>query len=417
LLLAPIDRGLVLRAPALRQLRAVLLMGVAIGAIAGNVAFRRLPGAAAGWVLFGAAFGAFAALGAWGIASLASARRLRLGLASLLGLVIIGWAVVDLVAHTTTAPTTWFAAVAMLPLRTYPVALLAPVVAIAATVAGLAAIGGISIEAMLRRASLVGQLRFAATVQDLRAVILLHRQLTLEQPRRRPWIRHRAHGSRLAVWRRDWSSIARWPASRVARVLVLAAIAIASSVGAWLGTTPLVVVAGIAAFVAALDVTEGLAQEIDHPTLVDSTPVNTGWLYMRHLAAPAAVLGCMAAAPVAVLAVLGRGSVTIDVAIATALTATLGACAGSALSITLGAPNFASQALLMFPEQIGLIMVARQALAPLIAIAGFLPLALAVHAAHNGRPVVDAASAAIGPIIVVAGAAIGYVGSRHGRRY
>jgi hypothetical protein len=417
LLLAPIDRDLVLRGPALRQLRVVVLTGIAIGAIGGNLAFRRLPGEPIWWVLCGAGFGACAALGAWGAAAIASGRRMSRPIASLIGLALIAWAVLDLVAHVTTAPTSWVAAAALLPLHAQFVAVLAPIVAVAAVVAGMATIGGISIDAMLRRANLVGQLRFAATVQDLRVVILLHRQLALEQPRRRPWVRHRSRGKWLPVWRRDWSSFARWPMSRVARVLGLSAIAIASAVGAWLGTTPLVVVAGLASFIAALDVTEGLAQEIDHPTIADMTPANTGYLYLRHLAAPALVLGAIAAAPALALVALGHDSVTIDVALLTAITAAVGACAGGALSITLGPPNFASQTLMLFPEQIGVLMLARQLIAPVLAIAGFLPLALAVHAAHNGKPIVDAASGAVGPIVVLCGVAIGYIGSRRTRRF
>jgi uncharacterized protein DUF6297 len=417
LLLAPIDRDLVLRGPALRQLRVVVLTGVAVGAIGGNLAFRRLPGEPIWWVLCGAAFGACAALGAWGAAAIASGRRLTRPVASLVGVAFIAWAALDVAAHVTTAPTSWVAAIALLPLHAQFIAAFGPVVTIAATVGGLATIGGISIDAMLRRANLVGQLRFAATVQDLRVVILLHRQLALEQPRRRPWLRHRARGKWLPVWRRDWSAILRWPTGRVARVMGLSAIAIVSAIGAWLGTTPLVVVAGIASFVAALDVTEGLAQEIDHPTIADMTPANTGYLYLRHLAAPAAVLGGIAAAPVVALVALGHDSVTVEVALYTAITAAVGACAGSALSITLGPPNFASQSLMLFPEQIGVLMLARQMLAPVLAIAGFLPLALAVHAAHNGQPIVDAASATVGPIVILCGIAIGYIGSRRTKRF
>jgi hypothetical protein len=245
----------------------------------------------------------------------------------------------------------------------------------------------------------------------------LHRQLALEKPRRRPWVRHRSKGNWLPVWRRDWSSIARWPASRVARVVLLAGLATASAIGAWLGTTPLIVVAGIATFVAALDVTEGLAQELDHPTLVDAQPVASGRLYLRHLATPLVVLAVLAAVPVLALLALGHADTTIGVALLTAITAVIGACAGAALSITLGPPNFASQALMLFPEQIGILMVARQAVAPLLAIAGFLPLALAVHAMHSDLPVLDTARGAVTPVVVIAGIAIGYIGSRKAKTF
>ena len=417
LLLAPIDRSLVLRGPALRQLRVVVASGLVAGAIAGNLAFRRLPGAAVEWVLCGALFGALAALGAWGVAATASAHRIGRWPANGVGLLLLALAGVDVWLHTTIAPTTWVASVALLPLRTYPVVVLAPIVTVGIAVYGFLTIGGLSIDASLRRAALVGQLRFAATVQDLRVVIVLHRQLALEKPRRRPWVRHRSKGNWLPVWRRDWSSIARWPASRIARVLLLAGLATASAMGAWLGTTPLIVVAGIATFVAALDVTEGLAQELDHPTLVDAQPVASGRLYLRHLATPLVVLAVLAAVPVVALLALGHADTTIGVALLTAITAVIGACAGAALSITLGPPNFASQALMLFPEQIGILMVARQAVAPLLAIAGFLPLALAVHAMNSDLPVLDTARGAVTPVVVIAGIAIGYIGSRKAKTF
>jgi hypothetical protein len=417
LLLAPLDRDLVLRAPAYRQLRVVGLSGLAVGAIAGNLAFRRLPGGAGEWVACGAAFGLCTALAMWGTAALASGRRIGRVVANGLGLLLIAWAAFDLALHLTTAPTSWIAAVAMLPLSGRVVAVLGPVVAIGAVVVALRAIGGIAIEAALRRAGLVGQLRFAATVQDLRVVILLHRQLASERSRPRPWVRHRTKGEWLPVWRRDWNGVMRWPVSRVARVVILSAVAIAASIGAWLGTTPLIVVAGVATFVVALDISEGLAQEVDHPTLVDATPVSTGWLYLRHLAAPAAVLATFAVLPVAGLAVLGRSSVTVDVAVATAVTAVVGSIAGAALSIVLGPPPLGSPWLMTFPEMMGTLLIARQAVAPGLAIAGFLPLALAVHASRNHTAVVNAATAVIGPVVVIAGVAIGYVGSRGARRY
>jgi hypothetical protein len=272
--------------------------------------------------------------------------------------------------------------------------------------------GGIALEASLRRSTLVGQLRFAATVQDVRVVILLHRQLASERPRARPWIRHRPRGVRIPVWRRDWSAIARWPASRIARVLVLGGVAIAAGVGAWLGTTPLIVVAGVAAFIAALDVSEGLAQEVDHPTLVEARPVSTGWLYARHLAAPVSVLLLLAIAPLVVLATGGYNSTVLGVALATTVTAIVGTIAGASLSVVLGPPPLGSPWLMTFPEMMGTLLIARQAIAPGLAIAGFLPVALAVHAARTGHPIVDAANAAIGPVLVASGVAIGYVGSR-----
>ena len=49
-LLAPIDRGVALRSSALRQLRIAVLGGAVLGAVAGNFAFRRLPGSPVEWI-------------------------------------------------------------------------------------------------------------------------------------------------------------------------------------------------------------------------------------------------------------------------------------------------------------------------------------------------------------------------------
>src|SRR5262249_49037016 len=98
-------------------------------------------------------------------------------------------------------------------------------------------------------------------------------------------------------------------------------------------------------------------------------------------------------------------------------TAVLGTMAGAALSIALGPPPLDSPFLQTFPEMMGMLLIARQVLAPGLAIAGFLPIALAVHAARNHGHVVNAATAVIGPILVGSGVAIGFTGSRQVKRY
>ena len=66
---------------------------------------------------------------------------------------------------------------------------LVPVALVAALlVVGFLGLAGLSLEAAERRTSLVGQLKFAVTLQDLRTVLVLRRQLAMELPRSRPWI-------------------------------------------------------------------------------------------------------------------------------------------------------------------------------------------------------------------------------------
>src|SRR6185312_9773011 len=120
----------------------------------------------------------------------------------------------------------------------------------------------LALEAAQRRAQLVAEMRFSASVQDLRTVILLRRQLASELPRRKPWLRLRG-GS---IWRRDWQSFLRWPVVRVGRVILLAVAAGGLAVGGFDLTPVLFALPGPLLFVAALDLIEPLAQESDHPT-------------------------------------------------------------------------------------------------------------------------------------------------------
>ena len=218
-LLAPIDRAAALRSSALRQLRIATLGGAVLGAVAGNFAFRRLPGSPVEWLACLAAFGAAVPLCTLGSALLASGRRLRPVVAGSIGALLVAWSLADVVLGTKTSPATMLGVLATLPLQSGTVALgsaLGLAIAAAAGLAGLLSLGGLSLEAARRRATLTAQLRFSASVQDLRAVVLLRRQLASESPRRRPWVRLRdpALASR-PVWRRGWQSILRWPAARL----------------------------------------------------------------------------------------------------------------------------------------------------------------------------------------------------------
>ncbi|MEA2466040.1 MAG: hypothetical protein QOJ57_166, partial [Thermoleophilaceae bacterium] len=270
-LLAPIDRRLALRGPALGQLRSRVFVAAVAGAVVGNLAFRRLPGKPAAWVACGVAFGVLAAAAGMGAALLASGRRLGPRVAGALGISLVAWSAADWLLHVTTSPATLLGRLGVAPIAHPPAITVAVGAAVAAGLlaAGLRSVGGTSLEHSLRRAGLVAQLRFAVTVQDLRTVILLRRQLAAELPRSRPWIalRPAAGGSiGAAVWRRGWRSFLRWPFERVGRVLALGLVAAAALWGTWQGTTPLVVVAGCALLLVALDAVEPLAEEIDHPT-------------------------------------------------------------------------------------------------------------------------------------------------------
>ncbi|MHB1536810.1 MAG: hypothetical protein ACYC1D_19815, partial [Acidimicrobiales bacterium] len=187
-LLAPVKRSWALRAPAVRQMRFAALVGAAAGAIGGLLASRRLPGGAPAWIASGAAVGVFSVLGALGLALVASGWRIGRWAGGVAALAVAAWSAADLRAATVTSPATLLGELALWPLRVRPAALVGAAVAVAAVVAGVLSVGGTSIEAAERRASLVGQIRFAATLRDLRTVVVLRRQLSQEQPRQRPWV-------------------------------------------------------------------------------------------------------------------------------------------------------------------------------------------------------------------------------------
>jgi hypothetical protein len=397
-LLAPLDRGTALRPAALRQMRPAALTGAVLGAIVGNFVFRRLPGSPVEWIAGLALFGALVPLCALGAALLASGRRLRPPAATAIGAVLVAWSVADLALGWVGSPASMIGELGTLPLQGgLRAALVAPgfVLGSALVLAGALAVGGIELEAARRRATLAAELRFSASVQDLRAVILLRRQLASERPRRRPWIRLRRHDrERLPVWRRGWRSFLRWPPARIARVLLIGVAAGAAAAGAWSGTALLLVLPGPLLLVAALDLIEPLAQEADHPTRLEGLPVPPGRLISRQLAAPAAGLAAVLAVATLTAAALGSPATALGLG-AVLLVPTACLLAGCA---ALSATNDPYAHVLV--PQIGYL----QSGAPvaIAAIAAGVPVLAAREAARNGHSAIPAAAGAAVALLIVA---------------
>jgi hypothetical protein len=407
-LLAPIDRGAALRSAALRQLRIATLGAAVLGAIAGNFAFRRLPGSPVEWLACLALFGALIPLCTLGCALLASGRRLRPVMAGAIGALLLAWTLADVVLGTKTSPATLIGVLATLPLQSGALAAssaLGFAIAAAAGLLGLASLGGLSLEAARRRATLTAQLRFSASVQDLRAVILLRRQLASESPRRRPWIRLRTPAlGRRPVWRRGWQSILRWPAPRAGRALAAGAVAGALAVAAWSAATPLVALVGVALLVAALDLVEPLAQEVDHPLRRDLAPVKPAWLIRQHLVAPLLGMGAVTLFGTLAAVVLGSAATAAAVgAVMIAPTAFVLLCC-AALSATND-----PYAYLLAP-QLGYAQTALPIVAAIVAVAA--PLLVAREAARQGGSAVAAAAAAECGVLAVAAVMASWLGTR-----
>jgi hypothetical protein len=399
-LLAPVDRTSALRAPALRQLRFTAFVGIVAGGIAGDLAAKRLPGAAAGWIATGALVGLTAVALAVGAALVATGVRLPRWVASLLGFGLIAAAVADGTGVAPSSPTAPFGDLALWPLRFHLSGLIPVLLAAVLVVVGMALLGRGSLEAADRRSTLVGQLRFAATMQDLRTVIVLRRQLAMELPRLRPWVTLRVRGTgRWPIFVRGVRGVMRWPAARVARLVLLGAVAGLALRGAWSGTTPLVVLAGLAMFLAGLDAVEPLAQEVDHPSRRDASPLPASSIHLQHI--PVGALTMLATGAVAALAaaVSGPGRLPGDLAALLAVPLALGGLGGALVSVLASPISVSEGWSLAPPEAQGFRLAIRTAWPPGVAVIGALPVLFGRSAVDDGRAALEGAQ----PVVVLVG--------------
>jgi hypothetical protein len=398
LLAAPVDRSSILRRPAAGTLGYGALAGALVGGLGGSLLDQRIGTAALPWVGAGALFAVVTALLGLGTAMVVSSRTVPRIPALAVGWALVGWAVADVAGRAPRSPTAWVGTIVVWPEAFTPVALVAVPVAIAISGIGLVRIGGLSIELARRRTSLVGQLRFAATQQDLRTVVLLRRQLAAERPRRRPWLpgAPRVLARRAPVAARDLASIARWPLVRVLRVVGLGTGAALALRGVWAGTTPLVLVAGVAAYVAALDASEPMAQEIDHPGILSGLPSPEGVVLVRHLAVPALVMVVVGGIGTVAAWAAAPDPAVWWVASLVLVPAALCAVAGAAITVladdTAGASPTAG---MVQPEIAGPRLVIRTVWPPAVAVAGTVPVLVARASARSSGSIPDSVLGAL----------------------
>ena len=319
-LLAPISRRSVMLRPIGQRLRAAAFALGLGGAVLGQLIATEVEGSRTAWAAACGAYGAIVGATFVSTAVIAHSLRIPRWLATVLATAALVWqsAVAwgiwndETTGLARVAPGNLGGRLALWGVSQRPIDVVAITVALAMAAAALALGGRLRVEALARRGELVSQLRFAATVQDLRTVVQLRRQLRSETLRTRPWgQRHRpahptprgsargrtpsagrldGHPSPLVVWRRDSRSLRRLPAARFARIALLAAL---GGVGGALtvSASPLfgLVLLG-SLFLAGLESLEPLSQEIDRPDITDNIPIERGWIYAHHLAAPAVLL-------------------------------------------------------------------------------------------------------------------------------
>jgi hypothetical protein len=406
-LLAPVDRGAALRPAALRQARVAVLTGAVLGLAVGAFAVPRLPGSSVEWLAVLTAFGALLPLCCLGSALLACGHRLGPRLATLIGLLLSAWALADLFAGTVSSPATMLGALATLPLQSGVTVILAAVgaaAAIAAASAGLAGVGGLSLDLARRRATLVAELRFSAAVQDLRTVILLRRQLAAERPRASPWLSPAWLGRVAPVPRRALRGLLRWPSARLVRVAAAGVLTGLTVAAFWDGTTPLVAVLGVFLLIAALDVSEPLAQEVDHSTRRDLLPVAAVRLLQRHLAVPSLAMGVIGALAVLTVFTLGASGPLFAAGAVMVLPLGLLLVCCAAMSITNDPYRY-----ILTPE-LGYLQTAAPIVIALVAVGG--PALAVREVVHHGRAPWGIAVAADVVLLVLGVGLAGFVSGR-----
>ena len=391
-MLSPVDRTRALLRPVTQRARSAASLAATFGAIVGQLAGRRLPGTPVAWAASGAAFGITTALLWAGTALIAHAIRLPLWMATSLGLAGLALQSAALAWHVP-GPANLAGSLAMWGWRQHPLDLAAPLLAVIVIIIGVALLQQTSLDALARRSSLVAQLRFAVTMQDLRTVILLRRQLNQEQTRGTPWLavpRWITH----PIPRRGIASVARFPLTRLVRMTAFAAMAGVFQAMVLRGTTPALIGTALMLFVLGLEVMEPLSQEVDQPDRTDSLPIERGELLVRHLLAPAVALVPFAViAAASAVAVLGTSRAIAPAAIL-ALPTVLAGAAGGVVSIVRDAPDptkGATAQAFVPPEMAGISSAMRVGLPILVSALAASTVLLVRHAERLGTSPVGAA--------------------------
>jgi hypothetical protein len=410
-LLAPIDRGAVLRRPLSRSVASAALWGALGGALAGDLAGQRLPGDGLAWVASGGLAGATGAILTVGAALLVAGRSIPRFVPLPAALALVAWSIADVADRGVPAPATVLGRIGVWAIDFDAAGVAAPMVAIAIVGAAAMTIGGLSIEAARRRTALVGQLRFAVTQQDLRTVLVLRRQLANEVMRARPRFPSLAGrpADALPVLTRDLQNLARWPLVRIGRVAGLGVVAGLCMRGVWSGTTPLVLVAGLASFVAALDAIEPLAQDLDRPTRLASYPRPDGWVLARHLVGPTIVMVLVGGVALATAVVVDPSSHVAALGAMAIVPAALAAVAGAAVSVVSEPMLDASTEAMIPPEIGGPRVLLRAAWPPAIAVIGLLPVITAHRAERAGDPAAPVLLGTAVSVVVLAAAVAAWV--------
>jgi hypothetical protein len=417
-LMAPISHAQVLRHPAIQRLRTFAFAGALAGGVANQLLGRRVPnhpslglfavyGAIAGGII-GVLF-VVSALLAHG---LGIARWMTTAIATLL----VGWQVAVTFGDTNIAgPFDVVGSIALGWSRINAIDAVGVLVILALTAVSLSLVGRFSLEALARRSALVSQMKFAVTLQDVRTVVLLRRQLSQEHMRVKPWVKVPSVLRRDVVVGRGFRSMMHFPIRRIIRMKLLVITAAGAMVLAWRGTTPMVVPAGLALFVLGLDVVEPLSQEVDQPDRTDALPVERGLIMTKHLIVPAIASLLFLPAGVFTVLILEPGASSVGYAVLLGIIALLGGVAGATINSVKGAPDpigGANQGLALPPEVSGMTTVVRSGWPPVVSIIACLPVLALRYGVENNNDILGNTLRATGGVVILLVLVAGWVRQR-----
>lgn len=406
-LLAPLNHAAVLRHPAIQRLRTVAFAGAIAGGTANQLLGRRVPNAPslvvfAMWgAIAGALLGMLFIIAALIVHGLGFARWMATALAT----VLAGWQVIVTFNDSHIAgPFDTIGSISLWWSRHSYIDIVGVVAILVLAIFAIALAGRLSLEALSRRSSLVSQMKFAVTLQDIRTVVLLRRQLSQEHMRVKPWVKVPKALRKDVVIGRGFRSMAHFPLRRVIRMKLLTMTGAAALVAAWRGTTPAVVVAGLMFFIVGLDAVEPLSQEVDQPDRTDALPHDRGLLMVKHLAVPALFMFPFLLAGVFVAYVAEPHTSTLMYSVLLGIPALLGGVAGAAINAVKGAPDpagGATQGLAMPPEVAGMTTMVRAVWPPAVAVIASLPVLATRHGFETGIDMLGNTLRAAGGVVIL----------------
>lgn len=418
-LLAPVPRGAVLRKPFVQRLRSISFSGALVGATCAQLVQRRIPGRPSPivvWAMWGAVAGACVGASFVVIATLVHVSRTPRWAGSLTATALLVWQLFAALPRThVSGPFDTVGGLALWTLHPNALDLASVAVVLIAGVIAMETVDRLSIEALARRSALVSQLRFAVTLQDIRTVVVLRRQLGGEHARQQPWLRWRGLAKRNAVMGRSFAGVMRFPVRRILRMSLLTVGAAACEVMAWRGSAPMAVLSGILLFIVGLDAIEPLSQEIDQPDRTDALPVERGPLHIRLLVVPSIFLIVFLVLGTAMAVVMEPSGTTLSIALMCGPVALLAGVAGATVNVVMGAPDplsGATSGLAMPPEVTGMTTLLRAAWPVAIASIGSLPILSARWAADNGFHVLGSALRSSLGVCIMLGLVGGWVVQR-----